>query len=86
MSSIQQKYWPIINCKFEFQCNQQWGDMARTPFSNIRFCDRCQKEVFLCKTDEQVEWVTSKGLCGAVRMGQDDLIIGMMMPPDMERM
>lgn len=79
---MQQCFWSIINCKFEFQCNQQWKDMSKTPFSNVRFCDQCQKEVYMCKTQKQADWLSLKGLCGAVPMGYDDLLIGLMVITD----
>lgn len=56
--------------------------MAKTPFSNVRFCERCQKEVYLCKTQEQADWVCEKGLCGAVPMNHGDLLIGVMIAPE----
>ena len=42
----------IRNCTFAFKCNARWEKLEQTENDEIRFCDDCQKEVFLCLDDD----------------------------------
>jgi hypothetical protein len=45
----------IKNCTFAFRCKANWDTM--TPIDNegrVRFCLVCQKEVFLCESDQEL--------------------------------
>ena len=44
----------IRNCTFAFKCNARWEQLEPTESDDIRFCDDCQKEVFLCLDDEML--------------------------------
>lgn len=50
----------IRNCVFSFRCDARWEDMEQEctddfiDNENIRFCSKCQKEVFLSLTDEEL--------------------------------
>lgn len=33
-----------------FVCNKKWDELEITALSKVRFCNDCQKEVFLVKT------------------------------------
>jgi hypothetical protein len=70
----------VMNCTFAFQCHRTWRSLERTPFSNIRFCTECKKEVFRCTTQDQIDWVVENGFCGAAHLGREELL-GVMSPP-----
>ena len=46
----------IDNCEysFEYKCPLKWKNLKRTNKSKIRFCDQCNKNVYLCKTDKNI--------------------------------
>ena len=73
------KYWPIVNCTFAFECNEDFEKMQKTPYANIRFCSKCEKQVFLCRNDKQADWVAKNGFCGAIRIKETDFVLGMML-------
>lgn len=52
-----------IECTFEFKCDQQWDDLETQLASNIKFCQQCQKNVYLCKTQEELDYARSLGWC-----------------------
>lgn len=52
-----------IECTFEFKCDKQWDDLETQLASNIKFCQQCQKDVYLCKTQEELDHSRSLGRC-----------------------
>ena len=52
-----------IECTFEFKCNKQWDELETQVTSNIKFCKQCEKEVYLCKTQQELDHARSLGLC-----------------------
>jgi hypothetical protein len=52
-----------IECTFEFKCDKQWDDLETQDASNIKFCKQCQKDVYLCKTQEELDHARSLGRC-----------------------
>ena len=52
-----------IECTFEFKCDKQWDDLETQVASNIKFCKQCQKDVYLCKTQEELDLARSLGRC-----------------------
>jgi hypothetical protein len=56
----------LRNCEFAFQCNAEWEKLAETDYEQIRFCDKCQKEVHHCVTDEELLRAIRSNLCVAI--------------------
>ena len=52
-----------IECTFEFKCNKQWDELETPVASNIKFCNQCEKDVYLCKTQEEIDHARSFGRC-----------------------
>ena len=45
----------IRNCTFAFRCKANWDKMTPTDSDGrIRFCLDCQKEVYLCESDQEL--------------------------------
>ena len=46
----------IRNCVFSIKCKKKWENMESDmdDNENIKFCSDCQKEVYLCETDEEL--------------------------------
>lgn len=59
---------PLIkNCVFGFQCPKSWDTLkALEESSNIKHCDKCDKSVFLCESEQQLNDAIEKGVCVAL--------------------
>ena len=56
-----------IKCfEFEFECTQKWTDMEATDNSKIRHCGHCDKDVLLCKNEDEWEEAVIQGRCVAL--------------------
>jgi hypothetical protein len=45
----------LRNCTFAFRCKANWETMLATDSDGrVRFCLDCQKEVFLCQSDDEL--------------------------------
>lgn len=45
----------LRNCVFAFRCKADWDSM--TPLDSggrVRFCPDCEKEVYLCESDQEL--------------------------------
>lgn len=38
----------MIECEFEFICDQKWINLKATENDRVRFCERCNKNVTIC--------------------------------------
>ena len=56
-----------IECTFEFKCDKQWDDLETLVATNIKFCQQCQKDVYLCKTQEELDHARSLGRCISIK-------------------
>jgi hypothetical protein len=69
----------IRNCHFRYRCHMEWEDLNLTETSDVRYCATCSKNVYLCKTDSEIERETSNDHCLAIpsdlveKFDQDDL-------------
>jgi hypothetical protein len=58
----------IRNCTFGFKCAVEWDGLSETSDSSVRFCLDCQREVYFCKTTEQLADAIRLNRCVAVRL------------------
>ena len=61
--------YSIDNCtakSFAFLCPRHWSGLQKTEDAGIRFCSKCEKQVHLCVTDEELQVHTGMGHCVAV--------------------
>jgi hypothetical protein len=58
----------IQNCtwKFEFQCPRQWAQLVTTDDPLVRTCGACLKDVYLCRTPDEVPDHARLGHCVAI--------------------
>jgi hypothetical protein len=52
----------------DFQCKQRWDLMKATDRDDVRFCDKCDHNVYLCITEEQYLDHRDRGDCVALDM------------------
>jgi len=55
----------VRNCDevFKFKCPLNWSDLRETEEENKRFCNQCENDVFLCKTDGETIDHAKQGHC-----------------------
>ena len=60
----------IRNCAVTFRrvCPRTWESLRSTEETSIRFCDSCQREVFLCTADDEAVQHAKQGHCIAKPM------------------
>jgi uncharacterized protein (TIGR02996 family) len=52
--------------RFELRCPKEWGSLATTERSNVRFCDACQQKVHYCISIAEARRRSERGECIAV--------------------
>lgn len=72
----------IKNCKFVYKCPLEWDDLKVTADVDVRFCEKCEHSVYLCRNNEELQEATRKKQCVAVNRDEDGnfLSLGMMAP------
>ncbi|MBB3210679.1 hypothetical protein FHS27_006527 [Rhodopirellula rubra] len=57
----------IQNCPraILFRCNKRWVDLDRTGDSQLRHCGKCDTNVRLCKTGDELDAAVARGECVA---------------------
>lgn len=56
---------PIRNCSWGFKCEKVWDGLIATDNESVRFCDACDKNVFLCKTKLELADAVLLNRCAA---------------------
>ncbi len=57
----------IENCEFEFKCPMKWSALEKDFLrEDIRHCDSCEKAVYRCETDDELNRHAEMGHCVAV--------------------
>lgn len=64
----------LRNCKFKFQCEQQWEHMSTTDNEDIRFCSKCNETVHLCTNAFTLEMAVRENKCVALFAKEKDKI------------
>ena len=44
----------IRNCVWGYKCEKSWDGLIATDNKDIRFCDACDKEVYLCISRQEL--------------------------------
>lgn len=66
----------ILDCdwKFRFQCPKQWEQLASGDNPDVRHCDTCQRNVYLCKSFADVGKHSSEGHCVAIGFSESESV------------
>ena len=59
----------IENCEYtvEYECPYEWKNLQITDDSKIRFCNECNKNVYQCKTEKEMDKHIKLRHCIAVK-------------------
>ena len=81
----------IEQCTFAYQCPKSWDQLFRTNVDSVRFCDQCEKNVYLSNSSTEALEHASKGECVAIpieltreakqALDSRNMVVGMMGPP-----
>ena len=74
----------IDNCEytFEYKCPLEWKNLKKTKDSKVRFCGECDKNVYRCKTDQEIDKHIGLNHCIAVNDTTVNMPMGMMIHTD----
>ena len=56
----------IRNCIWGFKCQEMWESLSDTDDDDVRFCAKCQKEVFHCTDDDSLVSSIARNRCIAI--------------------
>jgi len=80
----------IEQCTFAYQCPKSWDQLFRTNVDSVRFCDQCEKNVYLSNSSTGALEHASKGECVAIpieltteskqELDSRDMVVGMIEP------
>jgi predicted RNase H-like nuclease len=82
----------IQHCSFTYQCPKTWDALLETNVDSIRYCDQCERNVFLSQSVDQAHNHAARGECVAIpvqlteqakrQLEHAGTVVGMMsMPP-----
>lgn len=68
----------IQNCEpiFKFKCPEQWSRMRVIDDPYVRFCEICQRNVYLCSTIEESQEIARNSECVAFGTVSDVTLLG----------
>ena len=66
-------YIDIRNCSFGFKCNQKWEDLSKRKEKNIKYCQECEKEVYLIETNTELMHAIKFNNCVAIKVRYDEM-------------
>lgn len=66
----------IKNCKFVFQCPQNWDNLEITEFPSQCLCKVCNQLVFMATAESEVQEIAKQGKCVALFNADDFLAAG----------
>ncbi|UTY59814.1 hypothetical protein [Massilia sp. erpn] len=67
---------PPVICKLKFKCPNEWANLDRTSFREVRFCTEFQSNVYFAQTQSDFEQFASEGKCIAL-IENESLVLGM---------
>ena len=68
----------IKNCTFQFECPRKWESLKLTNQDGTRHCSQCNRDVYLCSTDEELIAHAKADHCVAIF--REQMTLGQPMP------
>ncbi|EAQ96929.1 hypothetical protein [Congregibacter litoralis] len=82
------KQYEIRNCSWGYRCEQTWDTLITTDSPVEKYCDSCERRVYLCDTLDDLASVVAENACAAfsiklIKPAEDDeMVVGdMQVPP-----
>ena len=72
----------IENCEYsvEYECPIEWKKLDKTDSSTVRFCNECNKNVYRCKTADEMDEHINLNHCIAINEVREQ-VMGMIDMP-----
>jgi len=64
-------------CEFKFVCDREWDDLIRAQDDKKRHCSRCEKDVVLCETSEELNACRKERKCVCYKKLDSSLLLGL---------
>jgi len=61
----QESPYKIENCTFKFKCTQDWDNLSETSEVNIKFCNKCESNVYFVTGESELKQRISQDQCVA---------------------
>ncbi len=55
----------FLNCTMAFECSADWHKLTPTSREGVRHCATCDKNVYFCTTQEELDAHAAQGRCVA---------------------
>ncbi|WP_104801718.1 hypothetical protein [Limnohabitans sp. TS-CS-82] len=53
----------FLNCEMTFECPKNWFEITKTEQAAVKHCSTCQKNVYLCITQNELDAFANQGEC-----------------------
>lgn len=63
----------IRNCTFAYRCDRKWAELTKSDNPDVRFCNECQKNVYFCRSDDELAEAVKQDRCVAIERSSDQL-------------
>ena len=52
-----------MKCNFEFVCDRKWEALQHTSRDDMKFCNHCDKNVYLAEDEDQLNQLAKRRAC-----------------------
>lgn len=59
--------YKIDNCSWKKKCDLTFNALEKTAEDNVRYCDKCKNNVYLCQTSEELKFHIESNHCVAFK-------------------
>lgn len=68
----------VRNCKLGYECKQDWFRLIETKDENIKYCNQCEKSVYMIQNDSELMDAIRGNRCVAIKMpAKSEIMVGM---------
>ncbi len=53
----------FLNCPMAYECPKDWFELTPTNKAEVKYCDTCNQEVFLCLEEGELNERIAGGVC-----------------------
>ncbi len=53
----------FLNCPMAYECPKDWFELTPTNKAEVKYCNTCQQEVFLCLEQKNLNERITRGVC-----------------------
>jgi hypothetical protein len=61
----------FLNCQMAYECPKDWFELTPTNKAEVKYCNKCNQEVFLCLEEAELNERIARGVCVAYFIDPD---------------